>query len=363
MGLLISLELNLGNFTLSVNTAFDAQGVTAIYGPSGSGKTTLLRWIAGLEKNTQGHLTFNDQIWQNETIFVPAQKRQIAYVFQDARLFPHLNVLGNLNYAYQRRFNDQGPTLSQVTEWFELDTLLSKDCSQLSGGQQQRVAIARALLTSPQLVLMDEPLASLDSSSKNAILHHLERLHQHLPAPILYVSHDLEEVSRLADGLLLLEDGSVSAQGPLLDLITRLDLNLSQEENAASILEATIQAHDEQYHLTELLIDNELQLFVSTIDSDIGYPVRVQIPARDVSITLDKPQNSSIQNILPATIEALDKSSGASARLILNIAKQKLLVKLTNKSVDQLNLVTGQKVFAQIKTVALLSDLQRSHNG
>lgn len=362
MSLLISLELSQRNFTLCVNTALETKGVTAIYGPSGAGKTTLLRWIAGLEQDTQGHLTFNDQIWQNETIFVPAQKRQIAYVFQDARLFPHLNVSGNLNYAYQRRFNNEGPTLSQVTEWFELDALLSKECYQLSGGQQQRVAIARALLTSPQLILMDEPLGSLDPSSKNNILYHLERLHQHLPAPILYVSHDLEEVSRLADGLLLLENGSISAQGPLLDLSTRLDLGLSREENAASIVEATVQAHDQHYHLTELLIDDELPLFISTIDTDIGRPVRVRIPARDVSITLDKPESSSIQNIIPATIEAIDKSPGASARLILSIAKQKLLVKLTNKSVDQLKLVTGQQVFAQIKTVALLSDLQGANS-
>lgn len=362
MSLLISLELSREHFNLNINTAIETQGFSAVYGPSGSGKTTLLRWLAGLEKNTVGHLTFNREIWQSDTFFKPTQQREIAYVFQDARLFPHLDVLGNLNYAYQRRFNDNGPSIQQVTEWFALKDLLSNNCSHLSGGEQQRVAIARALLTSPQLILMDEPLGSLDRLSKQHILHHLEQLHQHLVAPVIYVSHDLEEVSRLADNVVLLDDGNITAQGPLLELSSRLDLPLSHEESAASIVETTVHQHDERYHLTELLINDRWPLFVATIDVEKSQRVRVRIPARDVSITLTQPENSSIQNIIPATIEAIEHAAGARALIRLQVGEQKLLVRLTNKSVEQLQLAIGQSVFAQIKTVALLSDLHTSES-
>ena len=359
MSFLISLELQRSHFTLSVHTALESSGFSAIYGHSGAGKTTLLRWLAGLEKNTRGHLTFNNQVWQDDTTFVPTRARQIAYVFQDARLFPHLDVKGNLNYAWQRRFNNDGPTLEQVCRWFELDNLLDSNTTRLSGGEQQRVAMARALLSSPQCVLMDEPLGSLDSHSKERILQHLEKLHQQLPVPVLYVSHDLEEVSRLADHLLLLEQGQLTAQGALLELSTRLDLSLSHEENAASIIEATIAAHDTHYLLTELSIDQQLPLFLTHTSGAIGDKVRVRIPARDISITLQQPEKTSILNIIPGHIDEIESSSDARVMLRLKIAEQFLVVRLTRKSVDQLQLQRGQKVYAQIKTVALLSDHSR----
>lgn len=360
MSLLISLELERENFTLSVNSALASQGFSAIYGPSGSGKTTLLRWIAGLEKNTAGHLSFNDQVWHDENNFVPPQKRQIAFVFQDSRLFPHLDVQGNLEYAYKRRFNDNGPSLEEVTNWLELTELLTSYGAQLSGGQQQRVAIARALLSSPQLILMDEPLGSLDQASKQRIIGHLEALQQTLSIPVLYVSHDLEEVSRLADQLVLLDSGNLIAQGQLLELSTRLDLSLSHEENAFSIIDATVRKHDQQFQLTELLINEQLPLFVAAIDNQLGEHLRVRVPARDVSITLTKPEQSSILNILPATIDDIEDTSGARVLIRLLVAGQVLLVRLTRKSVVQLQLHIGQSVFAQIKTVALLSDQQKS---
>lgn len=360
MSLLISLELQRPNFTLSVNTAIDTatdnKGFTAIYGHSGAGKTTLLRWIAGLETTCSGHLTFNQHIWQDEKTFVPTHRRQIAYVFQDARLFPHLSVLANLEYAYQRRFNDQGPSLQQVCQWFELEPLLNSNSCQLSGGEQQRVAMARALLSSPQLVMMDEPLGALDSQSREHILCHLETLHRQLPVPVLYVSHNLEEVNRLADQLLLIESGTLVAQGRLLDLCTRLNLSLSHEENAASIIEATIEQHDSDYFLTRLAIDNKLPLFLTHTDSKVGEKVRVRIPARDISITLQRPEQTSILNILPACIDEIEICSGARVLLRLRVANQYLLVRLTRKSVDQLQLKPGLNVYAQIKTVALLRE-------
>ncbi|MEE8056331.1 MAG: molybdenum ABC transporter ATP-binding protein [Pseudomonadales bacterium] len=366
MSLLISLELQSSNFNLSIHTSLATQGFTGIYGHSGSGKTTLLRWLAGLEKSTPGQLTFQNKIWQDDNTFVPTQQRQIAYVFQDAHLFPHLNVQGNLDYAYHRRFNDNGPVMKQVCQWFELEGLLNNHTEKLSGGERQRVAMARALLSSPQLILMDEPLSSLDPHSKERILQHLETLHDQYPTPVFYVSHDLEEVSRLADQLLLLDNGAVSAQGSLLDLSTRLDLNLSHEENAASIIETTIKQHDNHYQLTELSITEQLPLFLTKTRGNIGDKVRVRIPARDVSITLKKPEKTSILNIIPGIIDEIESdeiesdkienSKGSRALLRLKISEQFLLVRLTKKSIDRLQLQPGQHVYAQIKTVALLSD-------
>ena len=356
MSLSIKLQLHRTDFQLSVNTTIASRGITAIYGHSGAGKTTLLRWIAGLESNTEGQLLFNEQTWQDGETFLPTQQREIGYVFQDSRLFPHLSVQGNLDFAYQRRFNTNGPTMPQVIEWLELQALLIKNCTELSGGEQQRVSIARALLSSPQLLLMDEPLASLDSNIKASILRYLETLHQQLPIPILYVSHNIEEVSRLADDLLLLNQGKITAQGPLLELCSRLDLSLSHEENAASIIRAQVHHHDKQYQLTELLIDQQHPLQLTKISANLGDTVSVRIPARDVSITLQQPEQTSILNIIPATIDEIEQSSAAHTLVRLKVAEQFLLVRLTHKSVERLQLKPGQKVYAQIKSVALLSD-------
>jgi molybdate transport system ATP-binding protein len=362
MSLMLSLELKRPQFTLSVHTTLETHGCTAIYGPSGAGKTTLLRWLAGLETEAKGQLTFNHEVWQDDNHFVPAQHRKISYVFQEPRLFPHLSIQGNLDFAYKRRFNNDGPTMAQVCQWFEIEHLLHKNPEQLSGGEQQRVAISRALLSSPQLIFMDEPLASLDKNSKIRILYFLEQMQKNTPIPILYVSHDFEEVSRLANQLLLLENGQISAQDSLLEISHRLDLNLSHEENAASIIDASIVRHDEKYQLTELLIDNQLSLLISKVDGTEGEHVRIRVPARDVSITLKRSEDSSILNILPATIEEIEdinnSSLNARALIKLRLAHQYILVRLTHKSIDRLQLKMGQHVFAQIKTVALLNEKQ-----
>ncbi|ARN74222.1 molybdenum ABC transporter ATP-binding protein [Oceanicoccus sagamiensis] len=361
MSLTIKLNLERDNFSLAIDTTLEAKGFTAIYGPSGAGKTTLLRWLAGLEPETQGQLSFNGTVWQDNDSALPPQQRHIAYVFQEPRLFPHLSVEGNLRYAYQRRFNPEGPSLQDVCDWLEIGKLIKQFPDQLSGGEQQRVAIARALLSSPELILMDEPLASLDGASKQRIIKHLQALQANMATPIIYVSHDFEEVSQLADQLLLIDKGQLIAQGPLLELSHRIDLPLSHEENAASIINATIEQHDRKNHLTELLIDNHLSLWITAIEGREDEPVRIRIPARDVSINLERAEHSSILNILPATITEIEQSDSSARVLIkLAVAHQFILVRLTHKSVTRLELSVGQQVYAQIKTVALLSD-QREH--
>lgn len=356
MSLLISLDLPRDGFSLSIHTAIETRGFTAIFGHSGAGKTTLLRWIAGLESSDNGHLTFNGSVWQDDKHCVPTQQRQIGYVFQQPRLFPHLTVAGNLQFAQQRCFQPGGPTIPQVCQWFELEDLLDKPVDQLSGGEQQRAAIARALLSNPALLLMDEPLASLDTASKERILSHLQNLQQHLAIPILYVSHDISEVSRLADHMLILGNGQLEAQGRLIEMSSRLDLTLSHEEYAASILTATVFQQDHEYQLTELRIDDKLPLFVTKNSASEGDQLRLRIPARDISLSLDKPQHSSILNIIETTVVEIENTSGARVLVRLKLAGQFLVARLTRKSLDRLELTVGQQVYAQIKTVALLSD-------
>ncbi len=353
MSLTINLHLQRRDFSLAVDTSISHSGVTAIYGPSGAGKTTLLRWLAGLEPNGKGLLKFNGQVWQDEQQCLATQDRKVGYVFQDPRLFPHLSVQGNLHFAFKRRFNDDGPTLPQVCDWLKLTPLLNKYSTELSGGEQQRVAIGRALLSSPQLLFMDEPLASLDHHSKQQILFHLERLQQHLSIPILYVSHSIEEVSRLSTHLLLLDNGQLSAQGPTMELMTRLDVPLSHEENASSFITTSIRQHDEHYHLTELLIDDQHPLYLTQLNGQAGEQITVRIPARDVSLCLNKAEDSSILNIIPATIDEIETSPGARVLIRLLVGKQYLLARVTQKSVERLQLQTGQQIYAQIKTVAL----------
>lgn len=353
----ISLQRPSG-FTLDLDIRIPNRGYTAIYGASGSGKTTLLRCIAGLESaGSKDKIVFNQQNWHSQKNTLACHQRGIGFVFQDARLMPHLNVSDNLKYALDRRHSDDGPNWNQVCQWLSLDPLLNKNVSQLSAGQQQRVAIGRALLSAPQLLLMDEPLASLDEVSKNQILSSLEALHYHLDIPVLYVSHNLAEVTQLADQLIILEKGRVVAEGPTLNLCSQLQLGLSHEEQAAAILVGTVKAHDEQYALSEIDIGDET-LTLTKVDIPPQENIRVRIPARDVSIALSRAQQSSILNIIPCTIDAIEPSTEARILIRLQTGNQFFLSRLTRKSAEKLALSVGDQVFAQIKSVALLSDRQ-----
>ncbi|MES1982887.1 MAG: molybdenum ABC transporter ATP-binding protein [Pseudomonadota bacterium] len=348
-------NLNLGGFNLDVAFTVPAQGVTALFGVSGAGKTTVLRCMAGLEK-AQGWLRVQGEVWQDDKKFVPAHRRALGYVFQEPSLFPHLSVQRNLEYGYRRITPAARKVqLDQVVELLALQRLLArKTPAGLSGGEQQRVAIGRALLTSPQLLLMDEPLAALDAASKQEIMPYLQRVQRALQIPMFYVSHALDEVARLADHMLLLENGRVAASGGLNEVLSRLDLSTAHREDAGTMIEAQVAAHDLDYHLTRLDF-NGGQLWINQVEHAIGTPVRACALARDVSIATTAPQGSSIANILAARIVEMRNEglSQVSVRLLIG-DRHMLLARITRRSCDQLGLSTGMEVFAQVKSVALV---------
>lgn len=357
----LTLQLSSGGdneFSLQIDCQLPATGVTAIYGPSGSGKTTLLNCIAGLHPNKgDGLIRFRDKLWQSDAGFTPAWERQIGFVFQDARLFPHLSVEQNLNFAMQRRDSDDTVSFDDVSQWLQLNDLLARLPESLSAGQTQRVAIGRALLSGPQLLLMDEPFANLDHAAREECLYYLKRLRKSLDIPILYVSHDIEEVSQIADYLVLLENGQIESQGSLLELCSALDTRLSHEEQAAAIVLGTLQKHDTQFGLSEVQIEGET-LFVSHIEAAIGQQQRLRIPARDVSICRERPHDSSILNIVPVQLSEIKETTDSRVLLRLALGEQYLLARITRKSASKLDLKPGDRIFAQIKSAALLSDSQ-----
>lgn len=350
-------HLDYPEFTLNVDLELPGRGVTALFGHSGSGKTTLLRLVAGLIRIQDGRLSVNGEVWQDDRIFLPTHKRPLGYVFQEASLFPHLTARGNLEYGMKRVGNAMdGAALEQAVALLGIDHLLDRRPHQLSGGERQRVAIARALAVQPRLLLMDEPLAALDLKRKQEILPYLERLHDALEIPVLYVSHSPDEVARVADTVVLMEQGRVRAQGPVNELFSRLDLALAQDQEASAIIEGVVLSHDDDYALTRLEIQGG-HLNVARLDRDIHELVRVRIHARDVSLALDEPGASSILNILPARI--LEMREIEQAQVLVKLCtgageKTPLLARITRHSRDRLRLHEGQSVFAQVKAVALM---------
>ena len=348
-------ELQRKDFKLNINFTAPGTGVTALFGPSGSGKTTLLRCIAGLEKPDRAHFTINGQCWHDENINLAVHRRPIAYVFQEASLFPHLNVRENMAYGWRRIAKQQRKLqFDDVIAWLGLGDLLERRTEQLSGGQRQRVAIARALLTSPQLLLMDEPLASLDASGKAEIMPYLESLWQELNIPVLYVSHSPEEVQQLADHLILLDQGRVAAAGELNTLLTDPQLAIAHFEDAAAVLEARVVGHDKEFHLTSLAFDGA-QVSVSYNGLALGHQARLRICARDVSLALVQPRQISISNSFSVKVVSIDPDRDPSQLLVrCEVGAQHLLARITRRSVHLLKIEIGKTVYAQVKSVALM---------
>ena len=354
-------HLDHGDFVLDVDLCLPAQGVTALFGHSGSGKTTCLRAFAGLERPPEGFCQIGNTVWQDEKrgIFLPPHARAQGMVFQEASLFPHLSVQENLYFGH-RRAGKLGEKIctqqeaEQIIELLGIRPLLPRNPAQLSGGERQRVAIGRALLTAPRILFMDEPLAALDLKRKQEILPYLETLHRTLDIPILYVSHAPDEVARLADHLVLLENGQAIASGPLNQVLSRLDLPAAFADDAGIVLTAKVTEHASD-GLSKLCFEGG-ELWVSRCEVACNTEVRCRIHARDVSLALKPVEESSILNSVQAIVEAIGPTNTPGHMMIrLQAGAYPLLARITQRSLEKLQLHPGQSVHAQIKAVALLA--------
>lgn len=351
----VDIEHRLGSLELAASFAAD-QGVTALFGRSGAGKTSIVNAIAGLLRPTRGRITVDGTTLfdSDRRIDLPRHRRRVGYVFQEARLFPHLTVHQNLLYGrwFTPRRERRG-AFAEVVGLLGIGHLLARRPANLSGGERQRVAIGRALLASPRLLLMDEPLASLDGARKDEILPFLDRLRTEARLPIVYVSHALDEVTRLADTMIVLSEGRVAAAGPIGEVMARLDLQpLTGRAEAGSVLEAMLVRHDEAYALSELALAGQ-RLFVPRLDREPGAVVRVRIRARDVAIATQPLTGVSFRNMLGGRVRAIRAEPGAFAELAIDIGGPTLRARLTRHAVDELDLGPGRLVIALIRTVAV----------
>ncbi len=359
MSIKACFDIKRGEFSLNVDVELPEQGITALFGPSGCGKTTLLRAMAGLDRYPTGRLHIGETCWQDENTFVATHERELGYVFQESSLFPHMTVQQNLDYGVSRVKSwhaapGNGVSSDNVIDLLGLGNLLGRHPTTLSGGEQQRVAIARAILTSPRLLLMDEPLASLDLDRKLEILPYIDALHRDLAMPVIYVSHDRDEVARLADNLLLMSDRGIVVLGRVADMLTRVDLPLAHGSEAEALIEATVSSHDDQYDLICL----ESPLGPVTVPGKtlaVGDGVRLRILARDVSLTLAHQTDTSILNIFAATVDDIVAEGSSQVTVRLSVADSVILARITRKSADLLGLKPGLQVYAQTKSVALLA--------
>jgi molybdate transport system ATP-binding protein len=355
----VSIRKQLGVFALDARFATRARGLTALFGPSGSGKSTIVAAIAGLLRPDSGRIVAG-----GETLFdaargidVRAERRRVGYVFQDARLFPHLKVRDNLAYGLKRApAGDRAIGFDAVVELLGIDHLLDRRPLRLSGGEKQRVAIGRALLAQPRLLLMDEPLASLDAARRLEILPYVERLRDALGLRIVYVSHAVDEVLRLASTIVVVDGGCVVAQGTPAELSQRRDVQLFFGRfDAGALLEGRVASHDEAQSLTRVAVGPHL-LVLPRLALAVGAAVRVRVRARDVILAVSPPEGLSVQNALPAVIADIGEESDAHAEVRLDADGIALLARVTRDSVRRLALAPGRHVHALVKSVAIDGD-------
>ena len=344
-----------GSFALDAAFTAPGTGITALFGPSGCGKTTVLRCIAGLQQMADGFCRVNGEVWQDAATFRPTHRRALGYVFQEASLFPHLSVRRNLLYGAPVAGN-RNLGLDTIVELLGLTRLVDRAPHALSGGERQRVAIGRALLSQPGLLLMDEPLAALDRATKDEILPFLERLHGALSVPIVYVSHDMSEVERLADHLVLMQAGHVLASGPLRALQADPALPLMRARDAAASVDAVAESYDASYGMMAFAVAGG-RFLVPSPQLAPGLVQRLRINAGDVSLSRSLPHDSTITNVLPARILSATATSGHEITAVLGLGDNgtgaRMLARITRRSWEMLALGEGQSVFAQVKAVAL----------
>ena len=351
----VDIAARRGAFAVHAAFASDAS-IVALFGRSGAGKSTMVNAIAGILRPERGRIAVGGRVLFDSAagIDVPPERRRVGYVFQDALLFPHLSVRANLAFGESltpaaERFVHH----DRVLELLGLRSLLERGTRDLSGGEKQRVAIGRALLTSPRILLMDEPLASLDAPRKAEILQYVELLRDELRLPIVYVSHAIEEVTRLADHLVLVSDGRTVAQGPATQVLARPELRpLTGRYEAGAVIDTRVARHDEVFGLTVLAFaDGELLL--PNVDALIGEPVRARIRARDVSIAIERPRGLSVQNVLESTIVDLSEEFGAIVDVELRVGSTPLTARITRKAAIELGLAPGKRVYALVKAVSI----------
>ncbi len=354
----IRFTLPLAAFELKVDLKLPVRGITAVFGASGSGKTSLLRCVAGLQRPRDALVQIAGQTWQNDQLplFLPTWQRPLGYVFQEASLFEHLSVEGNLRFGLRRTGAgpEQDKALSAAVTLLGLQGLLARRSHQLSGGERQRVAIARALATQPKLLLLDEPLAALDHARRQEILPWLERLRDELHIPMLYVTHAADEVARLADTLVVLQQGQVVASGPIAQVLTRVDAPIALGDDVSALLYGTLAERDERWSMVRVCFAGG-DLWLRDSGLDLGAAVRLRIMASDVSIALQPAHDSSIQNSIAAVVCAIVADAHPSQVLVqLDCGGAMLLARITARAANALGLEQGQAVWAHIKSVALV---------
>lgn len=351
----VEIEERLGAFHLEVAFRADAP-IVGLFGPSGAGKTTLVNAIAGIGKPSRGRIQVNDDVLFDSAraIHVPAERRRVGYVFQDALLFPHLTVLGNLEYGHRlRRPSERVIPQERVIELLGLSPLLQRKPRTLSGGEKQRVAIGRALLAQPRLLLMDEPLAALDVARKAEILDYVQRLRDELAIPIVYVSHSIAEIARLADTVVVLADGKCLAAGDVEDVMARAEVHPAMERyEASSLVDTHVVRHEEASDITVLGFDGG-ELLVPRLAARVGERVRARIRARDVSIALHRPQAISIQNILAGRVSAVEEGGSGSVDVDVAVGAAHIRARISRRARDALALRPQTDVYVLVKAVAL----------
>ena len=351
----LAAEIALDDFTLALDTRVPLDGVTAVFGPSGSGKTSLLNLVAGFLRPDRGEILFGETVWARTQpkIWVPPHRRAGGTVFQDAQLFPHLSVRGNLDYADKRADADApGYPRAKIFDAMALSPLLDREVQTLSSGERQRVAIARTLLTRPRLLLLDEPLSALDGARKAELVPFLETLKTDFALPTLYVSHDVDEVSRIADRVIMLEAGRVIAEGGTDEVLSRFGLEAGRNPyEKASVLRGTRDQSAAQDDLIAVRVGDAVLWLAADIDLAQGSDVRLKIPARDVSLALEPPTGISIQNMLAATVTSIEPTKRPAFQAVsLTVGTQALLAIVTRKAVGDLDLAPGRAVYALIKS-------------
>jgi molybdate transport system ATP-binding protein len=347
--LALRVQSTRGGFTLEVAERLQVDDVTAVFGASGSGKTSLLRAIAGLDR-CSGQISFNGEVWLDTHIDVPTHARKIGFVFQDALLFPHLNVQQNLDFPRRMRRTDERIEPADVIAALSLAPLLERQVVALSGGEAQRVALGRALLCGPQLLLMDEPLSSLDAASRTQIIDYIADIPLRFGIPILYVTHDIDEVVRLAKKTLLLEGGRAVAHGPTATVLFDYDERRRGNAETSSILMATVASADP--HVTTLMLADQT-IKVPTLRAAQGADIQIRIRARDVVLATQRVQHISIRNALACTVTEVRDLDLRNAEILLDLAGQRLRAHITHEAVADLGLRPDMRVFAMIKTVAI----------